>query len=83
MSGLNETRRDANAAQAPGELTSGGNERMENTYQRFLEDRETSLLTLRPALAVAEPGTPLEGRSWMGFHGQREADLVARRRINH
>ena len=83
MSGLNETRRDANAAQAPGELTSGGNKRMENTYQRCLEDRETSLLILRLALAVVEPGTPLEGRSWMGFRGQREADLLARRSIDH
>lgn len=83
MSGLNETRRDANAAQAPGELTSGGNERIKNTYQSCLEDRETSLLTLRLALAVAEPGSPPEGRSWKGFRGQREADLLARRRINH
>ena len=42
-----------------------------------------SLLSLRLALAVAEPGTPPEGLSWMGFRGQRQADLPARRKINH
>jgi len=83
VSGLDETRRDANATQECGELTRGCNERIDKTYQRCLEDRKASLLILRPVLEVAEPGSPPEGLSWMGFHGQRQVDLPARRRIDH
>jgi hypothetical protein len=68
-SGLDEIPRDVDAAQDLGELRSSGNEKITKTYQRHLDDRESSLLTLRLALTVAEPGSPLEELSWMESHG--------------